>query len=270
MHLGFPLLEQSIVFYANTHDFTTSGAPATDSASPPTYRVYENETTSPILDSSMALLDSGNTAGYYSETLALTVASGFELGKSYSIYMSATTGGVVNTGHHQFQIKSFGDAGLAYYGLVSSIAGGTKAPTISTPRSDANGDYDGMAVLFRDVTNLPNAAGAEIVTSTSGGVINLVAAPNFTVAVGDKVEIFPSLLLPTVAEIAAGMLDLTDGVETGLTVREWFRLGGAALFGKSSGQDNDNPKYRDRADTKNRITSVTSSDGRSSVSTDAS
>lgn len=70
----------------------------TDADSAPTWRLYEDETATPILNGTMAELDTGNTTGFYTEQIACTAANGFESGKSYTIYIEATvdsdTGGI--------------------------------------------------------------------------------------------------------------------------------------------------------------------------------
>lgn len=75
--------------------------------------------------------------------------------------------------------------------------------------------------------------------------------------------------IPTANANADALLDRANGVETGLTLRQWLRLGGAALFGKVSGLPG-SPKFRDHADSKDRISATTDTDGnRSAVTTDA-
>lgn len=70
--------------------------------------------------------------------------------------------------------------------------------------------------------------------------------------------------------IAAAHLDLANGVETGLTVRQHDRIVQAAVAGKSSQHAAGTPKYRDLADTKNRIDATTDADGnRTAVALDA-
>jgi len=56
---------------------------AVDCGSAITYRVYEDETATPVVSGTMALLDSSNTDGFYSEALLLD--SWAEKGKSYMI-----------------------------------------------------------------------------------------------------------------------------------------------------------------------------------------
>jgi hypothetical protein len=102
MNLGRWEIDDFVTFTCNTHDPETGEA--TDADSVPTYRVYEDETGTPILTGSMALLDSANTAGFYSERIQLTAASGFEVGKTYSIYISATVNSIEGTISRTLQV----------------------------------------------------------------------------------------------------------------------------------------------------------------------
>jgi len=108
MNLGKWEIDDFVTFTCNTHDPETGAA--TDADAVPSYRVYEDETGTPILTGVMALLDSANTAGYYSERIQLTAASGFEDGKSYSIYISATVNSTEGTLSHALQIGAAGTA----------------------------------------------------------------------------------------------------------------------------------------------------------------
>ena len=75
----------------------------------------------------------------------------------------------------------------------------------------------------------------------------------------------------TVEGVALGLLDLANGVETGLTMRQYLRLSAAVLLGKISGMDTDNPKFRDTNNTKDRVVAVTDQFGnRDSVVLDSS
>jgi len=86
----------NLTFSICAHDPDTGGL--TDADSEPTYRVYEDETATPILTGTLTILDDANTTGFYTELIACTAANGFEAGKSYTIYIQATvdgdTGGV--------------------------------------------------------------------------------------------------------------------------------------------------------------------------------
>lgn len=101
-----------LTFTANTHG--TDGV-AADAASVPTYRIYEDETGTPILTGSMAKLDDANTIGFYSERIQLTGANGFEIGKCYTIYITATVAGDVGTTSHSFGMAAV-DETIFYLG----------------------------------------------------------------------------------------------------------------------------------------------------------
>ncbi len=103
MWLGTRVLGDNLTFTAATHTPATSADVDADAV--PSYRLYENETTSPILTGNMAKLDDSNTTGFYSETIALTVANGFERGKSYTIKIVGVVGTVTSSIPYHFSIK---------------------------------------------------------------------------------------------------------------------------------------------------------------------
>lgn len=89
-------LGNNFTFGICTHDPST--AVLTDADSVPAYRIYEDETATPILTGSMAKLDDANTTGFYTKQIACTTGNGFEDGKTYTIYITATVGGSVGGG----------------------------------------------------------------------------------------------------------------------------------------------------------------------------
>lgn len=120
-YVGSWKIDDALTFYANTTRVDTGAA--TDADSAPTYRVYEDETGTAILNGSMALLDSSNTAGFYSEQITLSAANGFEKGKCYAIYIQATVNSIVGATHRTFQIQA--EVAVASYntGLTPLQAG---------------------------------------------------------------------------------------------------------------------------------------------------
>lgn len=102
MYLGNWKIDDDLTFVCNTH--TPSTGVATDADSVPVYRIYKDETGTPILTGNTAKLDDANTVGYYSEQIVLSAANGLEKGKTYTIYITATVGGIVGTMSHTFQI----------------------------------------------------------------------------------------------------------------------------------------------------------------------
>lgn len=95
MGLGLFRIDDNLTFYVGTLDPATGAV--SDADSDPTYRVYEEETGTPLLTGTMSLLDDLNTTGFYSEQITLSAANGFELGKCYGIRINATVGGVSGT-----------------------------------------------------------------------------------------------------------------------------------------------------------------------------
>jgi len=124
MFLGTFEIDDFLTFVCNTH--TPSTGAATDADSAPSYRIYEDETATPLLTGSMAKLDDANTTGFYSERVQLTAANGFEKSKSYSIYISATVGGVTGTTAHSFNIHALAD----YKADVSALATAANLQTV--------------------------------------------------------------------------------------------------------------------------------------------
>ena len=81
-------LGDNLVFSITCHDPDTGVL--TDATGNPAYRVYEDETSTAIVTGSMAKLDDANTTGFYTELIAVTTAIGYEIGKTYTIYITAT------------------------------------------------------------------------------------------------------------------------------------------------------------------------------------
>lgn len=106
-YLGSWKIDDLLTFSTNTHNAGTGAEVDADSA--PTYRIYEDETTTPIVTGTMALLDAANTNGFYSEQITLSAANGFEKGKSYTIRTSETVATVAMAKVHNFQIGAVVD-----------------------------------------------------------------------------------------------------------------------------------------------------------------
>jgi len=89
------IIGNNLTFSVTTH---TTGSILTDADGAPAYRVYEDETGTAILTGTMSKLDDAGTTGFYTGQIACTAANGFEDGKTYTIYISATvssdTGGI--------------------------------------------------------------------------------------------------------------------------------------------------------------------------------
>jgi hypothetical protein len=97
-------LESNLTFSVTTHDPDTGIL--TDADAVPAYRIYEDETAVPILTGDMAILDGVNTTGFYTELIACTTANGFEVNKSYTIYIEATVDGDKGGIAYNFRVKA--------------------------------------------------------------------------------------------------------------------------------------------------------------------
>jgi hypothetical protein len=78
----------NFTFSVTTHDPDTGVL--TDADAVPTYRIYEDDTGTAILNGNMAKLDDANTTGFYVKKVAGSTANGFEVSKTYTIYIEAT------------------------------------------------------------------------------------------------------------------------------------------------------------------------------------
>ena len=125
-------IDDTLVFYANTHD--PSDGKAADADAPPTYRVYEESTNTPILTGSMTLLDGGNTTGLYSASITLSAANGFEVGKQYGLFQAAAVNAVNGTKTDTFAVRARPALQTdlpANFSTLTIAAGAVDANTIS-------------------------------------------------------------------------------------------------------------------------------------------
>lgn len=128
-YLGFYRIDDTCVFTVNTHDAAT-GALA-DADSPPTWRLYEDETGTPILTGTMAKLDDDNTLGFYSEQVALSAANGFEVGKSYTIRVLATVDSVAGAMAFHFQVPEIASEASIIAAMFAEDSGETYASAVA-------------------------------------------------------------------------------------------------------------------------------------------
>lgn len=115
----------TLTFTVNTHG--TDGI-AADADSAPTWRLYEADAGtggSPILNGTMAKMDDSNTTGFYVESVACTLANGFESRKDYNIYVRATVDGTTNVGTLSFGFRALEHDSDSVYTKVSQLSVGS-------------------------------------------------------------------------------------------------------------------------------------------------
>ena len=164
MYLGSWKIDDYLTFTCNTH--TPSTGAVTDADAVPTYRVYEDETGTAIATGNTAKLDDANTTGYYSERIQLTAVAGYEKGKTYSIRVSATVGGVTGDMGHTFQIEAEVDSNIVSdktgFGLAadqSTVTVGT-VTTLTGHTAQTGDNYARIGATGSGLTSLAQAATA--------------------------------------------------------------------------------------------------------------
>lgn len=124
------ILEESLDFSIVTHDPNTANI--ADASALPSYRVYEAQVGTALLTGTMAKLDDDNTTGCYSASIDCTAANGFEVGKNYTIYITATVAGVTGGVTYGFTCHALHDEAGTGAVAVNHDYGGADALTYVT------------------------------------------------------------------------------------------------------------------------------------------
>lgn len=119
-----------------------------------------------------------------------------------------------------------------------------------------------------DVDSWKGAAPASLISQKVSAVASTIADDAITAAALADSAV-AELAIPTAAENTTDLLDTTDGVESGMTVRQALRVMLAALAGVSS-VSGGNRIYRDTANAKDRITATVLNGDRTVVVLDKS
>ena len=164
-YIGSWKIDDYLTFTANTHTAATGAA--TDADAVPAYRVYEDETGAAITNATMALLDDANTTGFYSERIQLLAATGFEKGKTYTIYISAAVATITGTCHRTFQIEAEVDAATMSDTAWTVDITGDLSGSVGSVAGTVDGNVTGSAGDLLKISGSAAAANnAEIVFDT--------------------------------------------------------------------------------------------------------
>ena len=219
---------------------------------------------------------------------APTVALVNQAGTDLSARLSGTTMTLVSTGRYRVTYTaSAGDALEQLNWTFSVVEGGA---TRAYGRQILIVDTTAVDFTAADRTTLLAIAGnADVPTSTRLATAGYVSPDNAGIgAIKAKTDALPSdpasntqvltraapgaamtLVAGERDAVADALLDRADGVETGETPRQTLRLLRAANVGQSDGFPDGPVHFRDKANTKNRITALTDADGnRTAISTD--
>lgn len=168
-------------------------------------------------------------------------------------------------------------AGASLAADVAAVKGQTAAIEVDTqdvqarlPASLVSGRMDASVGAMAANVMTAAAAAADLTTELQSGLATSAAlalvAADVTDILTDTGTTLPAAI-PSASAIADAVLD--EAVEGSVTLRESVRLANAALGGKASGLDTTNPKFRDLADTKDRIDATVDANGnRSAVTRD--
>jgi len=183
-YIGSWKIDDLLTFTTQTQSFSTGAE--TDADAAPSYRVYEDETGTPILTGTMALLDDANTIGFYSEQITLSAANGFEKGKSYNVRIRAVVGGVASGSLRNFQIQAEVDAERINWANIDN-------PTTAQNLSGTNIDPDQVVASVTGAVGSVTGAVGSVTGNVGGNVTGSVGS----VAAGGV----------TTASFAAGAID---------------------------------------------------------------
>ena len=131
----------------------------------------------------------------------------------------------------------------------------------------AGSSVSGVADFRADLTTLNDPTAAAVASAVRTELATELGRVDATVssraATGDAMTL-------TTGErdaVATALLDLANGVETGITTRQALRATLAALAGKVTGMDTNAPVFRAGDDSKDRITATTDANGNRSAVT---
>lgn len=164
--------------------------------------------------------------------------------------------------------------------------GGASTITLNALASATNDAYVGQCIWITTGTGQDQAriitaynGTTKVATVDESWVTNPTSSSGYMLIpygrsyiVGGRTNAIDSGIIDSSAgtELADALLDRSAGVETGLTVRQAFRLIASVLFGKASGLATTTAVYRDFGDTKDRISATVDASGnRTAVTRDA-
>ncbi len=119
-------INKYIVFSVCTHN-SISGA-SLNAVALPEYKVYEDETVSPIVNGAMAFLDgAANTIGFYTELLNCNADLGFESNKTYTSYIQANVASVIGSISYNWRVVNYYSNIIANTSLIPIVNRGAYA-----------------------------------------------------------------------------------------------------------------------------------------------
>jgi hypothetical protein len=231
-------LNEVVYFDATTHNPATGAV--SDADGDVSFEVFE-EATDTALGVSANMTKRTSKTGNYRGSFTQSTANGFELGKFYSVVVSATVNGIAGkqvalkfrcaaaettAGVPKVDANVISYAkGMAPHAFVTTIGSVTNQTTFVIADGPPGDDVvNGWRVLFIDASD-PHQVSARYVTdyATSGKVLTIDSAPEFTIASLDTIVFFPTSTstIPTVT-------NLTNAVTLPTIPSNWITAAGIA------------------------------------------
>lgn len=225
-------IDDTLTFTVTTHRFDTGAL--TDADSVPAYRIYEDETGTAILTGNMAKLDDTNTTGFYSEQVTLSAANGFEVGKSYAVYVTATVNSVSGGQSGSFKMSGNHPANVTQFGGTNGTFSSGR-PEVNTTHAAGtawnSGAITDNTLASAAITSAKFAANAlDAVWATASRL--LTAGTNIVLAKGTGVTGFNDLSAAQVnaeADTALSDVGLTTTITGRIDVATSTRLATAGI-----------------------------------------
>lgn len=194
-------LSDSVYFHFGTASATTGAATNADST--PTVTIAEDG-----VDMGYAPSVANVTTGLYIVTIAATAGNGFEAGKRYSVYATATVGGIAGRdGIAEFEVLAV-DLNTGVASVTGAVGSVTAGVTVTTNNDKTGYGLSGTQTFNNTGTwtgSLTGSVGS--VTGSVGSVVGLTVA-NLDVAVSTRMATFS---VPTnfsaMSITAAGVVD---------------------------------------------------------------
>jgi len=220
-------LESTVYFWFAANDTSGSGDDGATAAAD-VRLAGGGASDAPVLSPSPALLSHANyPAGCYEVAVAATTGNGFAANSTYAVFCTLAVDGQNPTG---------------FIGSFTLTAMATAAALGTMSDAAADGDPTNADTLMAYVKQLINT----LVGTAGIPTFPSAAAPGNGVSISEAIRKIYDLL-PTVADIFGEVVDDDK------TFGDSIRLQNAVAFGKSSGAGTTNPKFRDLADTIDRI-----------------
>jgi len=193
-------------FWLHFGTSSVSTGAATNADSTPTVTVAEDGT-----DMGYAPTVTNVATGLYKVQIDATAGNGFEAGKRYSVYVVATVGGISGRdGIGEFEVLAV-DMNTALDAAISS-----RMATFTLPAN-----FSALSITAGGLIDLTQAAADKVWATASRTLTAFGFAVGLTSAERDAT--------------ADALLARTDGVETGWTPKQAFRIILSILSGKTSG-----------------------------------